>query len=68
MRLLSRRLGLLTVVTVAWFVMPLVEVVADDTNQDVIDLFMGELQSGDPERQAGAIAIVRDIPGEATTR
>ncbi len=27
-----------------------------------------ELKSGDPERQTGAIAIVRDIPGETITK
>ena len=68
MRLLSRRLGLLTIVIAAWSATSICTVAADETNQEVIDLVMGELQSGDPERQAGAIAIVRDIPGEAITR
>jgi len=68
MRLLSRRLGLLTIVIAAWSATSICTVAADETNQEVIDLVMGELQSGDPERQAGAISIVRDIPGEAITR
>jgi HEAT repeat protein len=34
---------------------------------EIIKLVMDELKSGDPERQTGAIAIVRDIPGEAIT-
>jgi len=35
---------------------------------EIIKLVMDELKSGDPERQTGAIAIVRDIPGEAITK
>ncbi len=68
MRLLATRRGLLFVVWIACFTISIGTVAADETNQEVIDLVMGELQSGDPERQAGAIAIVRDIPGEAITR
>ena len=38
------------------------------TAQDeIIKLVIDELKSGDPERQTGAIAIVRDIPGETIT-
>ena len=35
---------------------------------DIIKLVIDELKSGDPERQTGAIAIVRDIPGETITK
>ena len=35
---------------------------------EVIKLVIDELKSGDPERQTGAIAIVRDIPGAAITK
>ncbi len=35
---------------------------------EIIKLVMDELKSGEPERQTGAIAIVRDIPGEAITK
>jgi len=39
------------------------------TAQDeIIKLVIDELKSGDPERQTGAIAIVRDIPGETITK
>lgn len=68
MRLSATRLGAMLVVGMAWFAVPIGMVAAGETNQEVIDLVMGELRSGDPERQAGAIAIVRDIPGEAITR
>jgi HEAT repeat protein len=68
MGLLSKRLGLLTIVAVVWFAMPSGGVAADEANQEVINLVIGELKSGDPERQAGAIAIVRDIPGQAITK
>lgn len=40
---------------------------AADAHQEVIGLVIDELRSGDPQRQAGAIAIVRDIPGETIT-
>lgn len=42
--------------------------IAQDDSQAIIQLVMEELKSGDPERQSGAIAIVRDIPGEAITK
>ena len=35
---------------------------------EIINLVIDELKSGDPERQTGAIAIVRDIPGETITK
>lgn len=35
---------------------------------EIIKLVIDELKSGDPERQTGAIAIVRDIPGETITK
>jgi len=35
---------------------------------EIITLVIDELKSGDPERQTGAIAIVRDIPGETITK
>ena len=35
---------------------------------EIINLVMDELKSGDPERQTGAIALVRDIPGPAVTK
>lgn len=69
MGLLSNRSCLsLIMVTMAWSILPTAMAVADEANQEVIDLVIDELKSGDPERQAGAIAIVRDIPGEAITR
>ncbi len=42
-----------------------VSAVAQD---EIIKLVIDELKSGDPERQTGAIAIVRDIPGPAITK
>lgn len=41
---------------------------ADEANQEIVDLVLEELKSGDAERQAGAIAIVRDIPGAEITQ
>lgn len=35
---------------------------------EIITLVIDELKSGDPERQTGAIAIVRDIPGPSITK
>jgi len=35
---------------------------------EIIKLVIDELKSSDPERQTGAIAIVRDIPGAAITQ
>jgi len=45
---------------------PLAERVA--AQDEIIKLVIDELKSGDPERQTGAIAIVRDIPGETITK
>ncbi len=58
----------LLAIAMAWVVLPMGVAVAIEANQEVIDLVLDELRSGDPERQAGAIAIVRDIPGEAITK
>lgn len=57
----------LTLVAAAGVAAPHGAAVAADAHQEVIDLVIDELRSGDPQRQAGAIAIVRDIPGEAIT-
>lgn len=66
---LSKRSCLmLMMVAIVWSAWPMCSAMADDANQEVINLVIDELKSGDPERQAGAIAIVRDIPGEAITR
>ena len=68
MRLSSKRNGLVLVLVVVAALAGPHRVVAGDAHQEVIDLVIDELRSGDPQRQAGAIAIVRDIPGEAITR
>ena len=68
MRLSLKRNGaVLVLVVVATLAAPH-GAAAADAHQEVIDLVIDELRSGDPQRQAGAIAIVRDIPGEAITR
>ena len=41
---------------------------ADEANQEIINLVLDELKSGDPERQAGGVAIARDIPGVGVTQ
>ncbi len=41
---------------------------ADEANQEIINLVIDELKSGDPERQGGAVAIARDIPGAGVTK
>jgi HEAT repeat protein len=58
---------MLTLVLTAAWLSPSV-VIAQDDSEAIIQLVMDELKSGDPERQTGAIAIVRDIPGEAITK
>jgi HEAT repeat protein len=69
MGLMSNRCGLLLmVIMMAWCALPIATAAGDDANQEVINLVIDELKSGDPERQAGAIAIVRDIPGEGITK
>ncbi len=40
---------------------------ADEANEEIANLVIDELKSGDSERQAGAIAIARDIPGASIT-
>ncbi len=67
---LSKRscLLLMMMVAIVWSFLPIGTATADDANQEVINLVIDELKSGDPERQAGAIAIVRDIPGESITK
>ncbi len=40
----------------------------DQLNQEVIDMVIDALKSGDPQMQAGAIAIAREIPGEEVTK
>ncbi|MDI6448803.1 HEAT repeat domain-containing protein [Anaerobaca lacustris] len=67
MRLSSKRNGLVLIVVVVATLAAPHGAAAADAHQEVIDLVIDELRSGDPERQAGAIAIVRDIPGEAIT-
>ncbi|MBN1359849.1 MAG: HEAT repeat domain-containing protein [Sedimentisphaerales bacterium] len=46
----------------------LLEVQADEGDQEIVNLVIEELASGDAERQAGAIALARDIPGSALTQ
>jgi len=41
---------------------------ADESNQEIINMVIDALRSPDPEMQTGAIAIVRDIPGEEVTK
>lgn len=41
---------------------------ADDGDDEIIGMIMDELKSGDRERQTGAIALIRDIPGPAVTK
>lgn len=41
---------------------------AEEVNQDIINMVIDELKSNDPQRQSGAIAIVRDIPGPEVTK
>jgi HEAT repeat protein len=41
---------------------------AGQADQEIVDLVIGELTSGDPERQTGAISIVRDMPGGGVTQ
>ena len=41
---------------------------ADEANQEIINMVIDALKSPDPEMQTGAIAIVRDIPGEDVTK
>lgn len=62
----SKRLCLLLIVAIgiAW----LGSAVADEANQEIIDMVIEALKSDDPEMQTGAIAIVRDIPGEEVTK
>ncbi len=43
-------------------------VMADDGDQEIITMVMDELKSGDRERQTGAIALIRDIPGSGMTQ
>jgi len=42
--------------------------VADEANQDIINMVIDALKSNDPEMQTGAITIVREIPGEEVTK
>lgn len=62
-----KRLCLLLVVAigVAWLCSA---AVADEANQEIINMVIEALKSDDPEMQTGAIAIVRDIPGEEVTK
>lgn len=62
-----KRLCLLLVVAigVAWLCSV---AVADEANQEIINMVIEALKSDDPEMQTGAIAIVRDIPGEEVTK
>jgi len=41
---------------------------AQDANQEIIDMVIDALKSDDAEMQTGAIAIVREIPGEEVTK
>ncbi len=68
MGLRSKTCWWLLTIAMFWAVLPMSMAVAVEANQEVIDLVLDELRSGDPERQAGAVAIVRDIPGEAITK
>ncbi len=63
----SKRLCLLLVVAIgiAWLGSA---AVADEANQEIIDMVIEALKSDDPEMQTGAITIVREIPGEEVTR
>ncbi len=56
----------LMVVLVLGLLGPIVDRAA--AQDEIIKLVIDELKSGDPERQTGAIAIVRDIPGETITK
>ncbi|UCD48856.1 MAG: HEAT repeat domain-containing protein, partial [Phycisphaerales bacterium] len=63
---LNRFCRVLTVVLVLGQLGPIVE--RATAQDEIIKLVIDELKSGDPERQTGAIAIVRDIPGETITK
>lgn len=41
---------------------------AGDGEQEIVSLIIDELKSGEPERQTGAIAVARDMPGPALTQ
>jgi HEAT repeat protein len=42
--------------------------VADEANQEIVQMVIDALRSDDPTMQTGAIALVRDIPGEEVTK
>ncbi|UCG56273.1 MAG: HEAT repeat domain-containing protein [Phycisphaerales bacterium] len=42
--------------------------VADEANQEIVQMVIEALRSDDPAMQTGAIALVRDIPGEEVTK
>lgn len=65
-----KRLWLLLIVTCVCghFGMASNVAVAGEGDQEIVDLLVGELKSGDRERQTGAIVLARDIPGPAVTR
>lgn len=58
----------LAMVVLALLVFDPERVRADEANQGIVNLVIDELKSGDPERQAGAIAIARDMPGARITQ
>lgn len=64
----SKRCCLLPVVVLAVGLLAAASVLADEANQEIIDMVIDALKSDDPEMQTGAIAIVREIPGEEVTR
>jgi HEAT repeat protein len=53
---------------VAWVLLATGIAAAEQTNQDAINMVIDALKSSDPQMQSGAIAIVRELPGEAVTK
>ncbi|MGE5295391.1 MAG: HEAT repeat domain-containing protein [Solirubrobacterales bacterium] len=61
-------LSVISVAVVAMLGAAVSNVVADEGDQEIIKMVIDALKSPDAEMQTGAIAIVRDIPGEEVTK
>lgn len=62
------RLFLVAAVAVVLLGVAASNVAADEADQEIIKMVIDALKSPDAEMQTGAIAIVRDIPGEEVTK
>lgn len=62
------RLFLIAAAAVVLLGVAVSNVAADEADQEIIKMVIDALKSPDAEMQTGAIAIVRDIPGEEVTK